>query len=307
MSTVGRFELPMNCDHIPGFYNCETIMAYDKARRSSDELIENFCIWHCSHAFRVHSAGRDELNGKYVGEAQTAVLNRDMYLKFWHKYPSMLNTAFMSCAVDSYSDLVYYSKFPLLIDDRICYFRFRSERKLMDRKGKPRQNYSTRRTSFNEKDAPDAPPRVYGKSVKPSQYNLEGQRWILECESKPACDIGILDRVPMFTRDWGYKPFAEFRIGEQLSEIQSDLQDQKYLWGKGSDDAIPYTSFADCHFASVFRHKAYRWSAAGRDMAKVVPTSLKWILLLVCVLQMAQLLGFLLPMQLFPLTGGRFT
>jgi len=37
------------------------------------------------------------------------VLNRDMYLKFWHKYPSMLNTAFMSCAVDSYRFQLVYS------------------------------------------------------------------------------------------------------------------------------------------------------------------------------------------------------
>merc|ERR1712032_1780866 len=98
----------------PGFYDMDTIYSHDKSR----------------------SMTRDEIYGAYQGEEATKLLDRNQ-LRFWHNTPSMMPAAFMHCACESFAGLAFYSKFPVVIDGRICYFRFRHEANMLPAKGAP--------------------------------------------------------------------------------------------------------------------------------------------------------------------------
>jgi len=243
--------LPMNVDYAPGFYDMRTIYTHDNHR----------------------SLARDEIFGKYQGEAVTRQLDRNQ-LKFWHDTPSLMPSAFMHCACESFKNFAFYTKFPVVVDGRVCYFRLRHETNMLSTTGAPRQDFAGRRMRFSEKGGLGEGCLVFGQSERPSKVGLAEQKWILEAESKRMEEINNIEHVPTLLRNWGWVPVAEIDV---LRKCKPEECDQDYSFGLGCDTPVPYINSYDTHFCSNVRFVVYKYSKAGRALAEVLKLSDIWM------------------------------
>ena len=263
-----EIALPMNLDYIPGFFNMSSIKVYDATR----------------------SGTRDELQGNYQGKDASRQVNRNMF-EYFQKFPTMLNVAFMQCAPENYSDIHFYTKYAMLIRGQVCYFRAREENCEQEPYGAPKHYYAKRRTRFNALGAEAGDCPVYGPTPEnqKSQYNMAGQKWILECESKPEQEVTLAQRMPMLIRNWGWKPFAEMDI---LEPVAQPFDVVSFPFGLGTEtENLRYMSVHDCHVASKFRNRVYKFSIAGRKLAtNLKRLSVQVLLLIMFVCAMAYFL-----------------